>query len=140
MDRTAQHIFRDHVHTVETHSGLTLPPLIKLYVIELLADYVDKPELVPPDEALIILLDRARTQHEKKTVGDLCLWITGVLPTYRSRRGMRREYYQALGASAYSQTHSQVLVEISRNFTVVSDFVKLATHDCESLYPIQFFD
>jgi hypothetical protein len=140
MERSVNDIFREHVHSVEAHSGLTLPPLIKFYVIELLSEYVDKPDRVPPSEALIILLDRAQRAHEKKTVGDLCLWITGVLPTYRAHRGMRREYYCSIGATAYSQTHSQVLLEIADNFRLVSDFVKLATHDCETLYPIRFTD
>lgn len=126
-------IFRDHVHTTESYTGLTLSPLIKIYVAELLADFADKPDRIPPSQAVVELLYQAQLRSEKKQVGDLCLWITGVFPNYKQRYGIRRSYYQQLGASAYRHTDSEVLWEIAEYFPIVSDFVKAATHDAHMI-------
>lgn len=133
MENGTTKIFRDHVHTIESYTGLTLSPLIKIYVAELLADFVDKPGRIPPEMALVEMLYEAQTKSQKKQVGDLCLWITGVFPNYKQRYGIRRTYYQQLGASAYRHTQSEVLWEIAEYFPVVSDFVKAATYDAHKI-------
>jgi len=123
-------IFREHVHTVESQTGLTLPPLVKIYVAELLAYYTDKPEEICPELGYTIRVNEIRDSITAKHIGDELLWVTGVLGSHRKRYGVDRRYFQHLGAEAYRRTHSEVLHIIADGFPIVSNFVSKATRDC----------
>lgn len=128
MNKDTFEIFLEHVHRTESERGLEVPPHIRSYVVALLVDFLDKPERLP-DQAVCELLMQAQRSRELKDVGDLCLWITGVMPTYRSHRGMSRSYYIALGRTAYSGTQALVLAEIAQRFEPISDYVHVLTHN-----------
>ena len=130
MKDGVRHIFREHVHKVEDQTGLTLPPLVKIYVAEFLAYYVDKPEEIKPEEGYTIRVRAIDNSFTAKRLGDELLWVTGVLGAHRTRYGISIEYFQHLGASAYRQTHSDVLHAIADDFPVVSSFVARATREC----------
>jgi hypothetical protein len=127
MSKDAFEIFLEHVHRTEQRRGLVVPPHIRSYVVALLVDFLDKPERLP-DQALCELLMQAQRSRELKHVGDLCLWITGVMPDYRAHRGMTRAYYMALGRSAYGGARALVLADIAERFEPVSDYVRVLTH------------
>ena len=123
-------IFREHVHTVEYQTGLTLPPLVKLYVAELLAYYIDKPREISPELSYTIRVNEIRDSRMGKQLGDEILWVTGVLGSTKERYGVTRNYIEFLGASAYRHTQSDVLHIIADGFPTVSSFVTKATRDC----------
>ena len=130
MKDGVREIFREHVHKVEDQSGLTLPPLVKIYLTEFLAYYLDKPEQIKPEEGYTIRVRAIDSVFKAKQLGDELLWVTGVLGSHRKRYGITIEYFQQLGASAYRRTHSDVLHTIADDFGVVSRFVARATRDC----------
>jgi hypothetical protein len=123
-------IFREHVHNVEYQTGLTLPPLVKMYVAELLAYYIDKPDRISPELSYTLRVNEIRDTRTAKEIGDEILWVTGVLGSPKKRYGVTREYIEFLGASAYRRTHSDVLHLIADGFPIVSSFVSKATRDC----------
>ena len=123
-------IFREHVHTVEHKTGLQLPPLVKLYVAELLAYYIDKPKEISPELSYTIRVSEIRDSRMGKKLGDEILWVTGVLGSTKERYGVTRQYIEYLGASAYRHTHSDVLHIIADGFPIVSSFVSKATREC----------
>jgi len=122
-------IFREHVHTVESHTGLTLPPLVKMYVAELLAYYVDKPHSVSPELSYTIRVSEISNRVTAKQLGDEILWITSVIGNPRARFGVSTGYILNLGATAYRQTQSEVLHTIADEIPTVSRFVRTATRD-----------
>lgn len=130
MKDGVREIFREHVHTVESRTGLTLPPLVKLYVAELLAYYTDKPEEINPQLSYTIRVSEITSSISAKHLGDEILWVTGVLGAHKQKYGINIDYFQNLGASAYRQTHSEVLHTIADEFPVVSTFVTKATREC----------
>lgn len=130
MKDGVREIFREHVHQVEDQSGLTLPPLVKIYVAEILAYYIDKPEEIKTEEGYAIRARAIDNTFKAKQLGDELLWVTGVLGAHRRRYGITIEYFQQLGASAYRHTHSDVLHTIADEFAVVSSFVARATRNC----------
>lgn len=134
MSNGVQQIFREHVHTVESRSGLSLPPLVKLYVAEVLMYYIDKPEEISPEHPYAIRLREITSRIQAKQIGDELLWVSGVLGSPRRRYGVTREYYCELGSQAYSMTESDTLHTIADHFRVVSDFVRIATRDCPRDY------
>ena len=130
MENGVREIFREHVHKVEDQSGLTLPPLVKIYMTDFLAYYLDKPEQIKPEEGYTIRARAIDSVFEAKQLGDELLWVTGVLGAHRKRYGITIEYFQQLGATAYRRTYSDVLPTIADDFGVVSRFVARATRDC----------
>jgi hypothetical protein len=130
MKDGVQKIFREHVHTVETQTGLTLPPLVKIYVAELLAYYIDKPDEIAPELGYTIRVNEIQDSFTAKHLGDELLWVTGVFGQHRKRYGIPIDYFHQLGASAYRRTHSEVLHIIADGFPIVSNFVSKATRDC----------
>lgn len=123
-----QHQFRLLLEAARDRTGLEFPGVWLDYVTETLVKYVDRPDLVPPEEAFAIQLMTSTTRAQFQDVGDRALWVSGVLPGYRQRRGMTRSYYISIGQMAYASTHIDLLVEMSEHLDSVSDLVLAATH------------
>ena len=118
--------------TQEKH-GYALPEHLESYIVMLLSFYVDRPNFAPEDsfaEAYLRLKHPART--DAKTLGDTCLFVSGVFPTYGERRGLRRSYYQSIGVGSYEMVaevmHRDLFTQLAIHFHLLSDFIEAVTH------------
>ncbi len=96
--------FREVIQSTRDRFGYTLPEEIEAYVVMLLADHMEKPDFLPEGtfaEAYLKLQDSSR--YSPKELGDTCLFVTSVFPTYGRRYGLDRRYYSSIGSSSYAQ-------------------------------------
>jgi hypothetical protein len=87
----------------EQETGFTMPEPVEHYCVFLLAERVEKTELIPdPSFAEKYLqLYSAKDHTEIKHFADDCLFFTSILPDYGKRRGLNMDYYATLGISSY---------------------------------------
>jgi len=122
--------FRELVQDTEQRTGIELPWHISNYIIVLLADRLDSVTFLPRNtyaESLLSIRDRT----DAKTLGDNCLWVTGVFPN-KSRPP--RSYVTDIGRSAYTHcTHSyanrELFEQLSTHFEYIRDFVTHTIRD-----------
>lgn len=125
-------VFRETVHTARDTLGYELPDYIEHYVIALLADRIDRTDW-EPEQSFAHALYECQNSRTAKQLGDTCLWLTGVFPTYRQHRGMTRRYYCTIGASAYSSVHTELFDTLSVQFDTVSRFINCAVNGEDTL-------
>ena len=125
--------FYDLVKETQDRSGFELPEQIEAYVVMLLANFVDRPNFLPSQSFAEAYLKLQRPADiSAKELGDTCLFVTGVFPTYGTNRGMNRKYYQTIGIGSYEMVaevfHKELFSNLARHFEFVSDFIEVATH------------
>jgi len=116
--------------TKETH-GYELPVELESYVVFLLANYIDRPDFLPEKsfaEAYLVL--ERPYKHNAKELGDTCLFVTGVFPTYSSRNGLNIKYYSNIGKSSYSMASEYLNIDLfdnlSKHFDILRDFIDIS--------------
>ena len=118
--------FKGVVRETQKQTGFELPEHLEAYIVMLLASYVDKPHFEPTDSFAESYLNLSSLRCAKQ-LGDTCLFVSGVFPTYGTKKGLNREYYKNLGKSSYSSMHGQLFVELSMHFDVLSNFIELSS-------------
>ena len=100
---TVQSQFYDHLRTHSEHTGFTAPGLLLVYLAELLADRLDRTDIIPePSFAERYLeLYNCHRLGEFKDYADGALFFVSLLPEYGRRRGLDINYYSSLGISVY---------------------------------------
>jgi hypothetical protein len=118
--------------TKETH-GYELPVELESYVVFLLANYIDRPDFLPEKsfaEAYLVL--ERPYKHSAKELGDTCLFVTGVFPTYGTRNGLNIKYYSNIGKSSYSMASEYLNIDLFENlsthFDVLRDFIDISVN------------
>ena len=76
-----QSAFYGLVKDTQESSGYILPVELESYVVMLLADKVDQPNFLPETSFAESYLE-LRNSRDAKSLGDNCLFVTGVFPTY----------------------------------------------------------
>ena len=116
--------------TQEQH-GYELPVDLESYVVMLLAHYIDRPNFAPHTsfaEAYMSLKQPANM--DAKQLGDACLIVAGVFPTYGSRKGLSRSYYQNIGIGSYEMVaevmNRSLFKQLAHHFNFLSDFIDIA--------------
>lgn len=126
------HAFSDLVKETREHTGVELPEHVECYVVLLLADHVDKIEFLPKKTFAETFLSIQNAQ-DAKTLGDACLFTSGVFPGYRNTR-----YITDLGVSAYYQVrkpHNEELFEtMARGFAVIRNFINHAVRRADEQF------
>ncbi len=97
--RTFYNLIKDR----EKETGFEMPEQVEHYCVFLLADRVEKVDLIPDPsfaEKYLQLYLTARPEEIRQYADD-CLFFTSILPEYGKRRGLNLDYYATLGISSY---------------------------------------
>lgn len=96
--------FRTLVREREKNTGFELPQAVENYCIMMLAERVEKTQLIPdPSFAEKYLsMYQSPKAEEFRQFGDDCLFFVSILPEYGARRGLSKNYYCDLGVASYS--------------------------------------
>ena len=126
-------VFFNIVKETKVETGYELPEEIEAYVVMLLAHYLDRPDFLPERSfAEAYLKLRKPYDYSAKELGDACLFVSGVFPTYGSKHGIKRSYYQEIGSSSYGLVaevmHGELFGTLSTHFIFLSDFIDTTIH------------
>lgn len=102
-------------------TGIELPAHIEHYVVCLLAVHVDRNDFLPKHSFAHSLMTIKRS-GDAKTLGDTCLFVASVFPTY----GVNEQYYTDIGRSAYNAIDLEMFQTISVHFDTVKTFTRAA--------------
>lgn len=124
--------FRDVVKETQAASGLELPETIEAYVVMLLAHNMERPNFLPERSfAEAYLKLRRPANYSAKELGDACLFVSGVFPTYGKKHGLDRRYYQDIGITSYDMVaetmNGELFKTLAVHFCFVSDFICIVT-------------
>lgn len=125
--------FYDVVKETQAKTGFDLPEQLEAYVVMLLAYNIDRPNFLPEDSFAEAYLRLQRpADMTAKELGDTCLFVSGVFPTYGNRRGLKRSYFQNIGVVSYEMVaevmHRDLFTQLAHHFHFLSDFIDEATH------------
>ena len=116
--------------TKETH-GYDLPVELESYIVFLLASHLDRPDFLPKNTfaEAYLKLERPYTQNAKQ-LGDTCLFVTGVFPSYGRDKGLNMSYYSNIGKSSYSMASEYLNIDLfdnlSTHFDVLREFIDIS--------------
>ena len=119
------------VREAQENTGYELPVHLEHYVVMVLAIHIDKPNWQPEQsfaEAYLKLNNRTNA----KELGDTCLFVSGVFPSFGSNKGLSRSYFQNIGKSSYGQLGSELFVDLTNHFDFLSDFISLSINSPKS--------
>lgn len=125
--------FRGVVKETQASTGYELPESIEAYVVMLLAHNMNRPNFLPERSfAEAYLKLRRPADYNAKELGDACLFVTGVFPSYGRKNGLDRRYYQDIGITSYDivadTLNGELFRSLSIHFCFVSDFIGEVTH------------
>jgi len=128
--------FYDVVKETQATSGYNLPEHLEAYVVMLLAHHIDRPDFLPEDSFAQAYLKLNRpADYTAKELGDTCLFVTGVFPTYGSKHGINRRYYQDIGIGSYEMVaevmHKDLFSQLATHFDFLSNFIEITTHSAK---------
>ena len=108
----------------ETH-GYELPVELESYVVFLLASHIEKPDFLPQQTFAqsYLKLQRPYTQNAKQ-LGDTCLFVTGVFPSYGHNKGLGITYYSNIGKSSYSMASEYLNIDLFDNLSTHFDLLR----------------
>ena len=135
--------FRGVVKETQAETGYELPETIEAYVVMLLAHNIERPDFLPEKSfAEAFLKLRRPADHSAKELGDACLLVTGAFPTYGSRHGLNRKYFQDIGITSYDivaeNFNTELFSTLSTHFVFVSDFITIVTRSSKQMHNILF--
>lgn len=136
-------IFYDIVKESQDRTGYSLPDHVEAYVVMLLASYVERPDFLPTDSfGETFLKLRRPADYTAKELGDTCLFVSGVFPSYGSKHGINRRYYQDIGSTSYEMVsevmNRKLFATLSAHFVFVSEFIETTVHCSKGAQKILF--
>ena len=111
-------VFADCVRSTRLQTGIELPEHIEHYAVALLAVHVDRADFLPK-QSFAEALYNIRNARTAKELGDTCLFVTGVFPSY----GVNRRYYTDIGRTAYSTIELELFRDITHSFDVLQTLI-----------------
>jgi len=108
----------------ETH-GYELPVDLESYVVFLLASHIERPDFLPQSTfaEAYLKLKRPYTQNAKQ-LGDTCLFVTGVFPSYGQDKGLDVTYYSNIGKSSYSMAKEYLNIDLFESLSTHFDLLR----------------
>lgn len=130
--------FYDVVKETQAKTGFDLPEHLEAYVVMLLAYHIDRPDFLPEDSFAQAYLKLKRPgSYSAKELGDTCLFVTGMFPTYGRKHGINRRYYQSIGIGSYEMVaevmHTELFTELATHFNFLSDFIDVTVHSTKGV-------
>jgi len=117
------------VKDTQKQTGYELPHYLEAYIVLLLASYVDKPYFEPKDSFAETFLNLTNA----KELGDTCLFVSGVFPSYGNRKGLSRKYYKDIGQSSYASMHGEIFISLATHFDFLSDFIEVTVNSSKDV-------
>jgi len=125
--------FYDVVKETQANTGYELPENLEAYVVMLLAYFVERPDYLPEKsfaEAYLSL--RRPADLSAKALGDTCLFVTGVFPTYGRKHGLDRRYFQDIGIGSYEMVAEvmspDLFSQLATHFNFLSEFIEITVN------------
>ena len=125
--------FYDVVKETQAKTGYELPEDLEAYVVMLLAFHIDRPDYLPEKsfaEAYLSL--RRPAGMSAKELGDTCLFVTGMFPSYGIKHGLKRQYFQDIGIGSYEMVaevmHTELFSQLATHFNFLSDFIEVTVN------------
>jgi hypothetical protein len=115
------------VREAQENTGYELPVHLEHYVVMVLAIHIDKPNW-HPEQSFAEAYLKLKSRRNAKELGDTCLFVSGVFPTFGSNKGLSRSYFQNIGKTSYSQVTGELFSDLSLHFDFLSDFIDVAIH------------
>ena len=112
--------------TQDTH-GYELPDHLEAYIVMLLAHHVERPDFLP-DTSFAEKYLTIDSRKDAKSLGDTCLFVSGVFPNMGKRKGLNRSYYTSIGIGSYSSMYGNLFEELATHFVFLSDFIEVTIH------------
>ena len=112
--------------TQDTH-GYELPVHLEAYIVMLLAHHVERPDFLP-DTSFAEKYLTIDSRKDAKSLGDTCLFVSGVFPNMGKRKGLNRSYYTSIGIGSYSSMYGNLFEELATHFIFLSDFIEVTIH------------
>ena len=118
--------FRGVVQDTQNSTGYNLPEHVEAYIVMLLADHVEKVDILPRTSftEYFLTLNNSRSAKE---LGDTCLFVSGVYPEYGRKHGINRRFYQDIGSTSYDKASQHMNEELfsllSKHFVFLSQFI-----------------
>jgi len=112
--------------TQDTH-GYELPDHLEAYIVMLLAHHVEHPDFLP-DTSFAEKYLTIDSRKDAKSLGDTCLFVSGVFPNMGKRKGLNRSYYTNIGIGSYSSMYGNLFEELATHFIFLSDFIEVTIH------------
>jgi hypothetical protein len=131
--------FYDVVKETQAKTGYDLPEHLEAYVVMLLAHHIDRPDFLPENSfAQAYLRLKQPANLSAKELGDTCLFVTGVFPTYGAKHGLNRRYFQDIGIGSYEIVaevmNPDLFKELASHFHFLSDFIEITTNSKQSYF------
>jgi len=125
--------FYDVVKETQADTGYELTQDLEAYVVMLLAHHIDRPDYLPEKSfAEAYLRLRRPSGLNAKELGDTCLFVTGVFPTYGLKHGLNRQYFQDIGIGSYEMVaevmHPNLFSQLATHFQFLSEFIEITTN------------
>jgi len=125
--------FRRVVQETQEETGFELPEHFEAYISMLLANYVDKTNFLPvPGFYQKYLKLKQEPRQNSKELGDVCLFVSGVFPSYGSKYGLNKKYYTQIGISSYEiageMLKYEMFFQLAKHFEVLREFIELTTN------------
>jgi len=120
--------FYDVVKETQSTSGYELPQHLEAYIVMLLSDFVERTDFLPEKSFAEAFLSVQRVGQAKE-LGDVCLFVSGVFPTYKKRFGLSRKYFQDIGASSYERCsimNEDLFIQLATHFNFLSEFIEIS--------------
>jgi hypothetical protein len=130
--------FYDVVQETKAKTGYELPENLEAYVVMLLSHFVDRPDYLPEKSFAEAYLRLTRPAGlTAKELGDTCLFVSGVFPTYGRKHGLNRRYFQGIGIGSYEMVaevmHPDLFTQLAIHFHFLSDFIEVTTNSTKHL-------
>jgi hypothetical protein len=128
---SAVEFFKELVDGALAHQRLAANELTAYYVVQLLANFVERPSSGDEDETAPLALRLAqaletggmRQRASLKNIGDLSLFVSGFFSDSLNRKVVDVDYYVSIGGYAYmalsrieAETFSPVFAELAEKF------------------------
>ena len=128
--------FRSVVLCTQAETGYELPDQIEAYVVMLLAHHLDRPNFIPEKTFAHAYLKLKRpAEYSAKELGDACLFVTTVFPSYGDKHGLDKSYYQGIGITSYDLVaetmNGELFSQLSTHFVFLSDFINEVTNSAK---------
>ena len=125
--------FYDVVRETQADTGYELPEHLEAYVVMLLAHHVDRPDYLPEKSFAEAYLKLSRpADMSAKELGDTCLFVTGVFPTYGRKHGLNRRYFQDIGIGSYEMVAEvmspNLFSQLATHFNFLSEFIDVTVN------------
>ena len=124
--------FHDVIKETTESYGYTIPVDVEAYIVMLLSSFVERPDFLPKPSFAEQYLQLARQDpYHAKDLGDICLFVTGVLPDYGTKAGLRPDYFISIGQGSYyvasHRLNTNLFTVLCQNFDLLSNILQSAT-------------